>query len=146
MVRVFFINAAESPIDFNRDIDFKSEDVLKSLEFGIRVELLYSKGADIIGIRVFFRVKQKDVQVLSYKVTLTYRIEGWNELIKGKEPDDYPQISEIQSIVCSSLGFFRGSMFVREQSTIIEGLHFPYIPTEEILEHIVVIEAAPERK
>ena len=50
MARVFFINAAESPIDFNRDIDFKSEDVLKSLEFGIRVELLYSKGANSVKI------------------------------------------------------------------------------------------------
>lgn len=146
MNRIFFINAAESPIDFNHDIDFKSSDVLNSLELGVRTELLYSKDLDIIGVRIFFRVKQKELQVVSYRVTLTYRIEGWSGLIKGKKPDEYLQFNEVKSIICSSLGFFRGSMFVREQSTQIEGLNFPYVPIEEIIKHTDVIEASPERK
>jgi len=144
MAKIFFVNAIESPLDFNSNLNFKSD--IGSLECGVRAELLYSKETDAVGVRIFFRVKKGEELVMSYRVTITYHIEGWNEIVKGKDPNNYREIEEVSSVVGASLGFVRGSIFVREKSTPVEGVYFPFIETSEVLKNLVVIEASPLRK
>lgn len=145
MANIIFLGAAESPFNYNRTIDYQSEDIKKNIEVGVRTELLGAVGINIVGIRFYLMMKSKEQQILNYNVTLTFNIEGWKDKISKWDKKEILQTEELKKMVEITIGFMRGSLFVQEKNTPLEGLNLPILSIPDLLSNIQMIEATPKK-
>lgn len=137
MANIYFTGVVESPFNYSQNIDLQKE--IKGVELGVRAELIYSEESDgaIIGFHILF--KKGEDQILSYSTRLSFKIDTWSELIKGKNEEYIKSVPELKQMIDIALGFTRGSMYVRSQNTPVSKLVLPILSVESILQHIVVI-------
>lgn len=138
MANIIFTGVTESPFNYNKSLDYSTM-VPKNLELGIRCELIYTAGQDLvtIGFHVFFR--KENEKVLSYSVRLNFEVEDWSTLISGKVVEDIKKMSVVYDLVGTTSSFVRGSMYVRAIDTPMSKLVLPYIQTNELVNHLVVV-------
>lgn len=146
MANIIFLEANESPFSYNRTIDYKSEGVRKNIEIGVRTELLYTTGADMVGVRLYLLMKHDGEQILNYCVTLAFNVEGWVEKYSKLAKEALLQAKEIEKMVEITVGFMRGSLFVQEKNTPLEGMNLPILTISELLPRIHVMKLSPKRQ
>jgi hypothetical protein len=147
MANIIFINATESPFNYNRTLDIKSDAIRKNLSLGIRSELLYAKGVDLVEMRLYLIMKYEKEQVFSYNVGLTFTIAGWKEkLSSGATNVDIQNSEEVSKMLDITVGFIRGSLFVQEKSTPFEGMNLPILSIPDMISTIQLIDLSAIKK
>lgn len=138
MDKIIFINAIESPFTYNRTIDIQSTEIKKDLSLGVRSELFYAKGLDIVQVKFYLIIKSKEDQVLSYDVTLAFKIDSWGQKVESLTPQEVAKEEEVKYMLDIAVGFMRGALYVYEKNTPIQGLNLPILSLDELLKNIRV--------
>lgn len=138
MDKIIFINAIESPFTYNRTIDIQSTEIKKDLSLGVRSELFYAKGLDIVQVKFYLIIKSKEEQVLSYDVTLAFKIDSWGQKVESLTPQEIAKEEEVKYMLDIAVGFMRGALYVYEKNTPIQGLNLPILSLDELLKNIRV--------
>ncbi|MBR5568330.1 MAG: hypothetical protein IKW27_06270 [Bacteroidales bacterium] len=136
MDKIIFINAIESPFTYNRTIDIQSTEIKKDLSLGVRSELFYAKGLDIVQVKFYLIIKSKEDQVLSYDVTLAFKIDSWGQKVESLTPQEVAKEEEVKYMLDIAVGFMRGALYVYEKNTPIQGLNLPILSLDELLKNI----------
>jgi hypothetical protein len=145
MTNIIFLGAVESPFNYNRTIDYQSEEIKKNIEIGVRTELLGTAGINIVGVRFHLMMKHKEEQIMNYDVTLTFNIEDWKGKIDKWTKEKVLQTEELKEMVGITIGFMRGSLFVQEKSTPLEGMNLPILSIPDLLSNLQLIEVLPKK-
>ena len=141
---VVFLGAVEGSFSYNRSIDYKSAEIKKKVVLKLRSELLYAVDSDIVGMQFYLLGKHEEEQFLSYNVMLTFRVDGWRELVSGLKEEDLLQEDTVKLMLEITVGFMRGSLFIQEKNTPLEGWNLPILPIQNLLSKIHVIKASPK--
>lgn len=144
MEKIIFINAIESPFTYNRTIDIQSNEIKKDLSLGVRSELFYAKGLDIVQVKFYLIIKSKEDQVLSYDVTLAFKIDGWGQKVESLSPEEVAKEEEVKYMLDIAVGFMRGALYVYEKNTPIQGLNLPILSLDELLKNIRINLTTPK--
>lgn len=144
MEKIIFINAIESPFTYNRTVDIQSNEIKKDLSLGVRSELFYAKGLDIVQVKFYLIIKSKEDQVLSYDVTLAFKIDGWGQKVESLSPEEVAKEEEVKYMLDIAVGFMRGALYVYEKNTPIQGLNLPILSLDELLKNIRIILTTPK--
>lgn len=141
MNNIIFIGAVEGPLNYNRTIDYKSVNFKKDTQIGVRTELLLDVDTDMVGVRFYIRIKSKDnkVNILDYHVTLTFKVDNWQKDFTNLPDKELREKDEVKKMLEITIGFMRGSLFVQEKNTLLEGLNLPIIIVDELLPLIQII-------
>lgn len=139
-----FLGAVEGSFSYNRSIDYKSAEIKKKVVLKLRPELLYAVDSDIVGMQFYLLGKHEEEQILSYNVMLTFRVDGWRELVSGLKEEDLLQEDTVKLMLEITVGFMRGSLFIQEKNTPLEGWNLPILPIQNLLSKIHVIKASPK--
>lgn len=141
MNNIIFIGAVEGSLNYNRTIDYKSENFKKDIQIGVRAELLLDVNTDMVGLRFYLRIKSKnnEVNILDYHVTLTFKVENWQKDFTNLSKEKLLEKDEVKKMLEITIGFMRGSLFVQEKNTPLEGLNLPIIIVDELLPLIQII-------
>lgn len=75
---------------------------------------------------------------------LTFRVDGWRELVSGLKEEDLLQEDSVKLMLEITVGFMRGSLFIQEKNTPLEGWNLPILPIQNLLSKIHVIKASPK--
>ena len=135
MNNIIFIGAVEGSLNYNRTIDYKSVNFKNDIQIGVRTELLRDVDTDMVGVRFYIRIKSKDnkVNILVYHVTLTFKVENWQKDFTNLPDKELREKDEVKKMLEITIGFMRGSLFVQEKNTLLEGLNLPIIIVDELL-------------
>lgn len=144
MEKIIFINATESPFTYNRTVDIQSNEIKKDLSLGVRSELFYAKGLDIVQVKFYLIIKSKEDQVLSYDVTLAFKIDGWGKKVESLSPEEVAKEEEVKYMLDIAVGFMRGALYVYEKNTPIQGLNLPILSLDELLKNIRINLTTPK--
>ena len=144
MEKIIFINAIESPFTYNRTVDIQSNEIKKDLSLGVRSELFYAKGLDIVQVKFYLIIKSKEDQVLSYDVTLAFKIDGWGQKVESLSPEEVAKEEEVKYMLDIAVGFMRGALYVYEKNTPIQGLNLPILSLDELLKNIRINLTTPK--
>ena len=144
MEKTIFINAIESPFTYNRTVDIQSNEIKKDLSLGVRSELFYAKGLDIVQVKFYLIIKSKEDQVLSYDVTLAFKIDGWGQKVESLSPEEVAKEEEVKYMLDIAVGFMRGALYVYEKNTPIQGLNLPILSLDELLKNIRINLTTPK--
>lgn len=138
---IIFIGAVEGSLNYNRTIDYKSESFKKDIQIGVRAELLLDVNTDMVGLRFYLRIKSKnnEISILDYHVTLTFKVENWQKDFTSLSKEKLLKKDEVKKMLEITIGFMRGSLFVQEKNTPLEGLNLPIIIVDELLPLIQII-------
>lgn len=138
---IIFIGAVEGSLNYNRTIDYKSENFKKDIQIGVRAELLLDVNTDMVGLRFYLRIKSKnnEISILDYHVTLTFKVENWQKDFTPLSKKKLLEKDEVKKMLEITIGFMRGSLFVQEKNTPLEGLNLPIIVVDELLPLIQII-------
>lgn len=138
---IIFIGAVEGSLNYNRTIDYKSENFKKDIQIGVRAELLLDVNTDMVGLRFYLRIKSKnnEISILDYHVTLTFKVENWQKDFTPLSKEKLLEKDEVKKMLEITIGFMRGSLFVQEKNTPLEGLNLPIIVVDELLPLIQII-------
>jgi hypothetical protein len=141
MNNIIFIGAVEGSLNYNRTIDYKSVNFKKDTQIGVRTELLRDVDTDMVGVRFYIRIKSKDnkVNILDYHVTLTFKVDNWQKDFTNLPDKELREKDEVKKMLEITIGFMRGSLFVQEKNTLLEGLNLPIIIVDELLPLIQII-------
>ena len=141
MNNIIFIGAVEGSLNYNRTIDYKSVNFKKDTQIGVRTELLLDVDTDMVGVRFYIRIKSKDnkVNILDYHVTLTFKVDNWLKDFTNFPDKELREKVEVKKMLEITIGFMRGSLFVQEKNTLLEGLNLPIIIVDELLPLIQII-------
>lgn len=141
MNNIIFIGAVDGSLNYNRTIDYKSENFKKDIQIGVRAELLLDVNTDMVGLRFYLRIKSKNnkVNILDYHVTLTFKVENWQKDFTNLSKEELLEKDEVKKMLEITIGFMRGSLFVQEKNTPLEGLNLPIIIVDELLPLIQII-------
>lgn len=141
MNNIIFIGAVEGSLNYNRTIDYKSVNFKKDTQIGVRTELLRDIDTDMVGVRFYIRIKSKDnkVNILDYHVTLTFKVDNWQKDFTNLPDKELREKDEVKKMLEITIGFMRGSLFVQEKNTLLEGLNLPIIIVDELLPLIQII-------
>ena len=141
MNNIIFIGAVEGSLNYNRTIDYKSENFKKDIQIGVRAELLLDVNTDMVRLRFYLRIKSKNnkVNILDYHVTLTFKVENWQKDFTNLSKEELLEKDEVKKMLEITIGFMRGSLFVQEKNTPLEGLNLPIIIVDELLPLIQII-------
>ena len=141
MNNIIFIGAVEGSLNYNRTIDYKSENFKKDIQIGVRAELLLDVNTDMVGLRFYLRIKSKnnEVNILDYHVTLTFKVENWQKDFTNLSKEKLLEKDEVKKMLEIAIGVMRGSLFVQEKNTPLEGLNLPIIIVDELLPLIQII-------
>lgn len=141
MNNIIFIGAVEGSLIYNRTIDYKSVNFKKDIQIGVRTELLRDVDTDMVGVRFYIRIKSKDnkVNILDYHVTLTFKVDNWQKDFTNLPDKELREKDEVKKMLEITIGFMRGSLFVQEKNTLLEGLNLPIIIVDELLPLIQII-------
>ena len=144
MEKIIFINAIESPFTYNRTVDIQSNEIKKDLSLGVRSELFYAKGLDIVQVKFYLIIKSKEDQVLSYDVTLAFKIDGWGQKVESLSPEEVAKEEEVKYMLDIAVGFMRGALYVYEKNTPIQGLNLPILSLDELHKNIRINLTTPK--
>lgn len=138
---IIFIGAVEGSLNYNRTIDYKFENFKKDIQIGVRAELLLDVNTDMVGLRFYLRIKSKnnEISILDYHVTLTFKVENWQKDFTPLSKKKLLEKDEVKKMLEITIGFMRGSLFVQEKNTPLEGLNLPIIVVDELLPLIQII-------
>lgn len=138
---IIFIGAVDGSLNYNRTIDYKSENFKKDLQIGVRAELLRGIETDMVGVRFYLRIKskKKDINILDYHVTLTFKVENWQKDFARLADNELREKDEVKRMLEITVGFIRGALFVQEKNTPLEGLNLPILIISDLLPLIQII-------
>lgn len=141
MNNIIFIGAVDGSLNYNRTIDYKSENFKKDIQIGVRAELLLDVNTDMVGLRFYLRIKSNndEVNILDYHVTLTFKVKNWQKDFTNLSKEELLEKDEVKKMLEITIGFMRGSLFVQEKNTPLEGLNLPIIIVDELLPLIQII-------
>lgn len=138
MSNIIFINAEEGQFTYNRTIDLQTTETKKELSLGVRSELYCAKGLDVVKLKFFLRINAKKEQLLSYDITLAFKVNGWKEKIDSINTQDIPTLQSVSDMLNIAVGFMRGALYIYEKNTPLQGLNLPILSLEELVKNIKV--------
>ena len=138
MSNIIFINAEEGQFTYNRTIDLQTTETKKELSLGVRSELYCAKGLDVVKVKFFLRINAKKEQLLSYDITLAFKVNGWKEKIDLINTQDIPTLQSVSDMLNIAVGFMRGALYIYEKNTPLQGLNLPILSLEELVKNIKV--------
>lgn len=119
--------------DFNVQSSIKVTDkVLSNMLISIRPIVQYRMNSDLVGIQIRVGYEYEKQELLNYGVLLTFRVQGWKELVKGINADKHP-VEHAKQLFEIAMGFLRGAMAVYARNTVFADTFLPLIDIKEMM-------------
>lgn len=139
MANILFTGVTESPLNYNQTLDY--DKFVNPLELGVRNELIYSKGSDVVFMTFHVIFKHEKDEILKYSVRLNFQVEGWVKIVENLSANEIKLLPEVHELVEVTSGFLRGSMYVRAQNTPVKKLVLPILNIGDLKSHLVIIQS-----
>ena len=129
MKRMRLIGSDEGSFDYNRNVEFSSI-AKREVSIQLHAELTCMENENIVSVSLFTRYLLEKDQLLNYRVSLMFEIEGWASFINEHKDEDILESDEVYRILAISVGFLRGSLSLQQKTTPLRGAFLPLINIE----------------
>lgn len=126
MNKIILVGTNEGSFDYNRNIVF-ADIKDKEIEIQLHTDIVFKAGTDNVLLRMFVRYMQNKEQIISYDVSLGFKVIDWQILIKDMKDEDILKTEEVLRMIVVTIGFLRGSLSLQERTTPFKKAFLPLI-------------------